>query len=517
MIQVNFFRKGQYKGYRWGFVFFVEREIMRKFLLLLSSVCLLFQQTSIVSASAPMPTSVPKVTTTAIAGNDIKSEDEIKSFHLENAPNVNSEAAIVMEASTGAILYAKNIHGSYYPASITKILTTLVALENSSLKEVVTHSKKAIYDVDLKSSRIGIDVGEQLTMEQSLYGIMLESANEVSYAVGEHVSGDIDSFMKLMNERAKTLGALNSNFTNPHGLPDENHYTTAYDMAVIARAAIQNETFKKITQTRVFTIPPTNIQEETRYLANHHRFIKYKNQYEGCIGGKTGYTSVAKYTLVTFAERNGMTLISVIMKCDSIANEYSDTKALLDFGFDNFSLYNIADMEHEEDGKVLPSSLLNQYSPQPDKNQPMLQVTNGNVILPSGVSLDEAKKQIEFMPLPEEVQQAQTGVHTIGRINYIYNNIYIGSADITHDFSSYTPFVIKGHVSLPVQLSTIDDEPTKANVSIKDTKTIIIGILIGIVVLVTILYLVFIEIPYRRKRYHYKRKSARRKGTSIDF
>lgn len=500
-----------------GVVFFVERNIMRKILLLLSSVCLLFQQTSIAFASAPVPTNTPSINTTAVAGNDRKSEDEIQFFNLQNAPNVNSEAAIVMEASTGAILYAKNIHDSYYPASITKILTTLVAIENSSMKEVVKHSKKAIYDVDLRSSRIGIDVGEELTMEQSLYGIMLESANEVSYAVGEHISGDIDSFTHLMNERAKALGALNSNFTNPHGLPDENHYTTAYDMAVIARAAIQNETFKKITQTRVFTIPPTNIQEETRYLANHHRFIKYKNQYEGCIGGKTGYTSVAKYTLVTFAERNGMTLISVIMKCDSIANEYSDTKALLDFGFDNFSLYNIADMEYEEDSNLLPSSLLNKYSPQSDKNLSMLQVTNGNVILPNGISLNEAKKQITFLPLTEEIQQSQTGIHTIGKINYIYNDIYIGSADIMHDFSSYTPFVIKGHVSIPVQLLTLDKEPVKSNITIKDTKTIIISVLIGIVILLTILYIVFIEIPYRRKRYHYKRKSARRKGTSIDF
>jgi D-alanyl-D-alanine carboxypeptidase len=184
-------------------------------------------------------------------------------------PNVYAEAAIVMDASTGLILYEKNMNGAYYPASITKILSSLIIIENSSPGEVVTFSRDAVFNVELDSTRIGIDVGEQLTIQQCLYGILLESANEVTYAAAEHVAGSISAFSDMMNEKAKSLGALNSNFVNPHGLPDDNHYTTAYDMALITREAMKNETFRKITGTRTYQIPPTNKQVETRYLRNH--------------------------------------------------------------------------------------------------------------------------------------------------------------------------------------------------------------------------------------------------------
>mgnify|MGYP002407478575 FL=1 len=171
---------------------------MKKFLILINVICLMFS--NVITAKAEMINN-----STINYSNPIDKKDE-KSIITAEKPQVNSKAAIVMEASTGAILYSKNIHGSFYPASITKILTTLLALENSSLSETVDFSKKAIFDVDLDSSRIGIDVGEQLTMEQCLYGIMLESANEVSYAVAEHISGDVETFTDLMNKKAKELG-----------------------------------------------------------------------------------------------------------------------------------------------------------------------------------------------------------------------------------------------------------------------------------------------------------------------
>jgi D-alanyl-D-alanine carboxypeptidase len=200
-------------------------------------------------------------------------------------PKVSAEGAIVMEASTGLILYEKNIDKIYYPASITKILTALIAIENSSMGEIVTFSKNAIFDVELDSSRIGIDVGEQLTMQQCLYAILLESANEVTYAVAEHIGGTIENFAKMMNDKAKSIGVKNTNFTNPHGLPDNDHYTSPYDMALITREAMKNETFRKIFATRTYQIPPTNIQKETRYLRNHHRFVlKQEYRYDDCIG-----------------------------------------------------------------------------------------------------------------------------------------------------------------------------------------------------------------------------------------
>ena len=154
-------------------------------------------------------------------------------------PDVFAEAAIVMEASTGLILYEKDIHSTYYPASITKILTALIAIENTSPGEIVTFSRNAVFGIERGSSHIGIDVGEELTMQQCLYAILLESANEVTYAVAEHIAGSIPAFSEMMNEKAGSLGCLNSNFVNPHGLPDDNHYTSAYDMALITREALK--------------------------------------------------------------------------------------------------------------------------------------------------------------------------------------------------------------------------------------------------------------------------------------
>lgn len=467
---------------------------MKKFVILLTTICLFFTNFN-----------------TANADNNTNSIT-----WPENTPNLNSEAAIIMEASTGAILYEKNIHETYYPASITKILTTLIALENSSLGETVTHSYKAIHDVDLDSSRIGIDVGEELTMEQSLFGIMLESANEVSYAVAEHIAGDVDSFAKLMNKKAKSLGCVDSNFVNPNGLPNPNHYTSAYDMALISRAALKNETFRKITKTRTYTIPPTNIQEETRYLANHHKFIKNINSYEGAIGGKTGYTSKAKYTLVTFAERNGMTLICVLMRSESIKSEYEDTASLLDYGFDNFTIHKISDIEgNKSDFTLEQSSLFTKYSPLFSDNDARLQVDpTSNIVLPNNASFTDTQKEIILTPLNELTE----GINILGNIKYSYNDTYIGSANITYDFNKNTSLLEGSYIPVPtITAPNSAQEHEQINESTYNLKAIIIGVIVTILITIVGLYILFIELPYFRKRKNYIKKRNKKKGTSIDF
>jgi serine-type D-Ala-D-Ala carboxypeptidase (penicillin-binding protein 5/6) len=491
---------------------------MKKFLVMLSAICLLFNNTAVSNAQIINHSIVTDRNTT---DNKENTEDKTKNnenLWPQNSPNVHSEAAIVMEASTGAILYSKNIHQTYYPASITKVLTALLAIENSSLGETLTFSKKAIFDVDLDSSRIGIDVGEQLTMEQSLYGIMLESANEVSYGIAEHVAGDVESFSKLMNEKAKELGCTDSNFVNPHGLPDPNHYTSAYDMALISRAAINNDTFRKITGTRIYTIPPTNIQEETRYLANHHKFVKGNIKFDGIIGGKTGYTSKALYTLVTFAERDGMTLISVIMHCDSIPNEYSDTASILNYAFDNFSIYNISDIVGNKSEDT--SSLFTKYCPLFNRNTSKLQICpKGNIVLPNDANYNDAKKEIELTPINE----IKDGENVIGSIKYTYGGTYVGSADIIYD-NVTSPTLLKGaYIPAPTKTPEVDNL-NSANLFSSDSKSlkpIIIGIMIGTVVIGTIIYIILIEIPLRKKRNAYRQKRDRRKRTSdkikIDF
>lgn len=480
---------------------------MKKFLILMNVICLMFS--NVTTAKAELINN-----STINYSNSIDKKDE-KSIVTAEKPKVNSKAAIVMEASTGAILYSKNIHDSYYPASITKILTTLLALENSSLRETVDFSKKAIFDVDLDSSRIGIDVGEKLTMEQSLYGIMLESANEVSYAVAEHISGDVETFTDLMNKKAKELGAYDSNFVNPHGLPNPNHYTTAYDMALISRAAINNPTFREITRSKTYTIPPTNIQEKARPLSNHHKFINRAKTFEGAIGGKTGYTSIAKYTLVTFAERNGMTLISVIMNCDSIQNEYSDTEKILDFGFNNYSIYNISEMENPLNTESI--SLFANNSPMFSTTKSALKLCpESNIILPNDASFADAKKVIEFKPINKLVE----GENTIGTISYAYNGKFAGSANII--FNNVASDTLLDSSILPLQPGNSDTDAVanKKDKPAISIKSIIIGILVGTCVLGIGLYIIFVEIPYRRRRQAYHQRRNRRKNSDssyIDF
>lgn len=474
---------------------------MKKTLAIISVICLLFINTS-VSYAQPVYTA----STASKSSNSDKSEST-KVKWPDNKPKVSSDAAIVMEASTGAILYAKNIHESYYPASITKILTALLAIENSSLGETVNFSKEAIYDVDLDSSRIGIDVGEKLTMEQSLYGIMLESANEVAYAIAEHVAGSVDAFADLMNKKAKELGCTDSHFVNPHGLPDPNHYTSAYDMALISRAAINNDIFRQITGTRTYAIPPTNLQKDTRYLANHHKFVKGDIDYDGVIGGKTGYTSKALYTLVTFAERNGMTLISVIMHCDSIDHEYSDTASLLNYGFDNFSIYNIAGTEDPETTDTAP--LFTKYSPLFSKADSQLRISpKGNIVLPNNADYKDAKKEIVLTPLDKIV----SGENVIGTVKYTYGDTFVGSADIIYD-NKVSDNLLKGSY-IPTPAATPELQNSGGTPRTEDSgslKPVIIAIIVGCVVIGFSLYLIFVEIPYRRRRSSYLEKRNRKK------
>lgn len=259
----------------------------------------------------------------------------------KHAPVIQAESAILMDAESGAVLYAKNIHTEHYPASITKILTALLAQENSKLTDTVTFSKNAVYGIDRGSSNIGLDVGQSMTMEQCLYGMLLASANEVAMAIAEHVSGSESAFADLMNKKAKELGCTDSHFVNPNGLPDDAHYTSAYDMALIARAFFADKTLSAISGTTNYHIPATATQPDEIDLMNHHRMLSgcmygSKYSYSYTVGGKTGYTNVARETLVTCAQKDGKRLICVIMK-DEAPNHYLDTKALFEYGFNNFN------------------------------------------------------------------------------------------------------------------------------------------------------------------------------------
>jgi D-alanyl-D-alanine carboxypeptidase len=415
---------------------------------------------------------------------------------------LSADSAIVMDLSSGLILYEKNIHKKHYPASITKIMTTLLCLENSSLDETVTFSHNAIYGIERNSSHIGIDVGEQLTMEQCLYGIMLESANEASLGVAEHVAGSIPAFADMMNKKATELGCLNTHFVNPNGLHNDKHYTSAYDMALISRAAMQNSTFRKITSTKRYTIPPTNKQKESRYLRNHHQMLNpYKlpqYEYDYCIGGKTGYTTVAKSTLVTFAEKDGMQLVCVVMHAcsPSIApNEYTDTIKLLNFGFENYKRYNTSTSLNKSELESSP--LFTKYNSLFDKENSPLQISNDAcVILPVKAKLKDAKKTIQL----NSNCDFKKGKNIIGTITYTYEGKTVGLSNIIYNMTD-TP-QLKSNI--PIEKISNTNAVKKAN---HTSIFIIVGILLAILVLGVILFFVIRSMNNGK---HYKsRKSTK--------
>ncbi|MCD8083252.1 MAG: serine hydrolase [Clostridiales bacterium] len=264
------------------------------------------------------------------------SSGESSSEASTEEPTVSAEGAVLMDASSGQVLFGKNENEQFYPASITKVMTALLTLENCELDDVVTFSSTATTNLESGAVSLNITEGDQLTVEQCLYALLLKSANEVANGLAEHISGSVSAFAGLMNERAAQLGCTNTNFVNPNGLNDSAHKTTAHDMALIMREAIRNADFCTIDTTLTYDFPAT-IKEEARTITMGHKMMYPSDSryYEGIIGGKTGYTSLAGNTLVTAAERDGVRLIAVVLKASG--THYTDTKAMLDYGFANYT------------------------------------------------------------------------------------------------------------------------------------------------------------------------------------
>jgi len=245
------------------------------------------------------------------------------------APDVRAQGAVLMEASSGAVLLDVDAHRRLPMASTTKIMTAIVALENCAPEKAVRISDKA---VGVEGSSVYLQSGEVLTMEQLLYALLLESANDAAEAIAIDVAGDVASFADLMNETAARLGLTDTHFTNPHGLDDPEHYSSAYDLAVLTRYALANPEFARIVSTYKTTIPLAG-DDGVRVLINHNKMLKY---YDGAIGVKTGYTKRCGRCLVSAAVRDGVTMIAVTL---SAPNDWQDHTAMLDYGF---TLYECA-------------------------------------------------------------------------------------------------------------------------------------------------------------------------------
>ena len=250
---------------------------------------------------------------------------------------VNAESAICMDADTGAILYGKNINQARPPASITKIMTALLVLENCDLDEMVTFSETAVSRLEPGAVTAFTSAGDKLSVRDCLYALLFRSANEVGNALAEHVAGSIEAFADLMNQRAKELGCKNTHFMNPSGLNDSEHYTTAYDMALIAKACMENPAFLELESIDSYKIGATQERPNGLTVTIGHKMKRSGTNYSDSrvVAGKTGYTSLAGNTLVTMAEDGGRRLVAVVLK-DRNPLHYVDTKDMLDLGFSAF-------------------------------------------------------------------------------------------------------------------------------------------------------------------------------------
>lgn len=412
--------------------------------------------------------------------------------------SLSCESAVVIDAATGMVLFEQKAHKKQYPASITKIMTTLLALENSSLGETVTFSHDAIFGIEYGSSNVAVNVGEKLTMEQCLYAIMLESANEVCLGVAEHIAGDVSSYVDMMNTKVSELGLKNTHFANPNGLHDDNHYTSAYDIAMISREALKNDTFRKITGTKRYILPPTNKQKLKRYWTNHHDMLSGRRyphyMTEDCFGGKTGYTSMAKSTLVTFEKRNGMELICVVMRANSVKgfpnfNQYTDTRLLLDFAFENYTSYDMNAEENTAENE--DSGLFTKFNPIFDsQSSPIHLGEDGKVVLPNGAKLTDAKQSITY----NTNVTLQNGENNIGQVTYTYGDKTVGSTNIYFTQSDDAPVLTQGKPIETVKSKNIRSETQR-------TILKIIVIIISVIVLIAIVIGIVLFLKKRKEKH----------------
>ena len=264
-----------------------------------------------------------------------------------SVPNLSAGAACLMDADSGQILLEKNMDTQLPPASITKIMTILLAVENGDWDDIVTMTDASVFSVPRDATHIALTPGETLTLEQALMATMLRSANDAANGVAETIGGTIEQFVEMMNSRAAEIGAVNTHFVNANGLDDPEHLTTAHDMALITREAIQNEDFLRVFTTMEYEIPPTNKQSEARsYSAGNKLVFDFSDYYDpDVIGAKRGYTGEAHHTLVSVAQRDGRTLVCVVLAETEISALYEDTIALLDYGFTAFSEVTITPQE----------------------------------------------------------------------------------------------------------------------------------------------------------------------------
>lgn len=344
-------------------------------------------------------------------------------------PDVShSEAALLMDLKTGRLIYGKNVDEKLFPASTTKIMTGILAIENGNPEDVVTATYEALKDITLEDSHMGILIGEELTFEQLVYGMLVYSANDAANVIAIHLAGSLDNFVAQMNAKAQELGMNNTHFVNACGMHNDEHYTTAEDLAILATYCMQNEKFREIVKTPVYQIAPTNKYGMERTLPNTNLFLARSryHYYQPCTGIKTGHTSQAGYCLVSSAEYNDISLLAVVMKCNNTneqknAYSYVDSKNLFEFGFNNYVSKKIS-----APGDVISDSKV--YEAKDDTRVALTVSEDIYALIPSSADIEndilfEVEKQSDLAaPIAKGT--------VLGKVTYSCRGTQIASADL---------------------------------------------------------------------------------------
>ena len=441
-----------------------------------------------------------------------------------------SEAGIVMDMDSGAVLFAQNIHVQEYPASITKLLTGLVVVENASMDDQVTFSHDAVYNVeDGSGNKLQLEEGDVLSVKDCLYVMLLQSSNQAANALAEHVAGSREAFADMMNEKAASLGCRESHFVNPSGLNDPEQLTSAYDMAQIGAAVFNNQTLLEICSSTSATLPPTINNPNGRTYSMEHKLVVTdnsddENYYPSAVAGKTGYTSLAGQTLVTYAEQNGRRQVAVTLKSTQ-RTHYSDTKTILEFGFARFKNVSVAENE---------TNYVTGDEP----------VTIGDVSYePSDLYLDE--KAVITLPNDAQFSDADQYLQTeipashpegaVGRIIYTYNDRQIGvawvysktvvSAAAVSEESSENTEMTESTASTGTDTtdSNTNGTPSDVNDGKKDKKTleltrgtwIAVGIGAAILLVVLIISWIMLQRKKEEERMRILREKRRKRLADI--
>jgi len=422
-------------------------------------------------------------------------------------PEISAESAILIDVDTKTILYAKNIHEELYPASTTKLMTCLLAQEMGKMTDMVDFSYDAVHSVPRDGSNMGMDAGQSITLEQCLYGILVGSANEVANAVAEHISGSVDEFVNLMNKRAEELGCTNTHFNNANGLQEDNHYTSAYDLSLIACEYFSNEMLSRIANTSRYHFEPTDTQPDEFWLRNKHSLINGEIEYEGIKGGKTGFTDDARQTLVTCCEQNGMRLVCVVMM-EEAPDQFYDTVTLFDYGYSNFTVENVAD--NEDRYTIDEESFFKTGSDIFGDSSPFLRLNPDSIIVkPNNVEWNNLDTRISY-----DVDGA------IAQIFYSYSGIDLGSTLVEtventrmqYEFEHVSGENSTGHS--PEIAIEQDDNTIFINV-----KNVLLVVLAIAVVLIIIFTIIKISKEYHfaeRKRGHGRRRRSGKKRWGKD-